>query len=249
MSNIIAILQARMGSTRLPGKVLKNLLEAPMLVRQIERIRASREITRVIVATSEADEDDAVFQCCEDNNIACFRGELDDVLARFYFAAALHDADHVVRLTGDCPLIDPAIIDQVIQLHINGGNDYTSNIHPATFPDGLDVEVFTWECLQKAYDAAHAKHEREHVTPYMYRHDTRNKIGNLSYANDLSAYRWTVDEAVDFELIQEIFKALYQPGLIFHMNDVLTLFKSNPDLQKINQGIKRNEGYVIERCH
>lgn len=241
---ILAILQARVSSTRLPNKVLLPLLGKPMLVRQIERVMRSKRIDCLVVATSDESSDDAIETLCDSLNISCFRGSLDDVLDRFYQAALRQDSDHVVRLTGDCPLADPEVIDGVIKMHILNQNDYTSNcIHP-TFPDGLDVEVFRYEALKKAWSNAELKSQREHVTPYIYQHPELFKLSNYDYFGvNLSNLRWTVDEGRDFDLVTEIYQRLYPENPEFNMNDVLELLEKHPALKSINTNIGRNEGY------
>ncbi|NWF37922.1 NTP transferase domain-containing protein [Mariprofundus sp. NF] len=241
---ILAILQARLSSTRLPNKVLLPLFGKPMLVRQIERVMRSNRIDQLVVATSDGASDDAIETLCDSLNISCFRGSLDDVLDRFYQATVMQGPDHVVRLTGDCPLADPDVIDGVIQMHLLNQNDYTSNcIHP-TFPDGLDVEVIRYEALKEAWSNAELKSQREHVTPYIYQHPERFKISNYYHSGEnLSHLRWTVDEARDFELVTEIYQRLYPEKPEFNMHDVLELLEEHPVLKAINTHIERNEGY------
>jgi len=164
---ILAILQARVSSTRLPGKVLKPILGMPMLLRQIERVKQAKLIEQLLVATSDDKSDDPIEQLCRENDIACFRGSLDDVLDRFYQAAKPYQPDHIVRLTGDCPLIDPQLIDEVVVFCLSGDYDYVSNAFEPTYPDGLDVEVFRFPCLQQAWEEAELPSEREHVTLFI----------------------------------------------------------------------------------
>jgi len=241
---ILAILQARVSSTRLPNKVLLPLLGKPMLARQIERIMRSNYIDRLVVATSDESSDDAIEALCGTLGISCFRGSLDDVLDRFYQAAAREEADHVVRLTGDCPLTDPEVIDNVIHEHLVKHNDYTSNCINPTFPDGLDVEVIRYETLKEAWNNADLKSQREHVTPYVYQHPEQFKSSNYyHHGENLSHLRWTVDEPGDYELVTEIYQRLYQAKPAFNMNDVLELLEKYPALKTINTHIGRNEGY------
>lgn len=240
---VLAILQARVSSTRLPGKVLKPLLGEPMLVRQIERMRRARTIEQVVVATSAGAEDDAIEQLCRAHGVTCFRGSLTDVLDRFYQAASAYPTDSVVRLTGDCPLIDPELIDQVVELHRTGGFDYTSNSVDRTYPDGLDVEVVRFECLKQAWQNAKLQSEREHVTPYFYKHPERFKIGQLKQEVDQSAMRWTVDEPADYELVERIFAALYPTRPAFGMKDIQALLSEHPEWASLNAHFLVNEGY------
>lgn len=239
---ILAILQARVSSTRLPGKVLKNIISKPMLLRQIERIRRAKLIDKLIVATSLDLTDNPIETLCKENDIAFYRGSLNDVLDRFYQTAKPFNADHIVRLTGDCPLIDPQLIDAVISFHIKGGYDYSSNNFECTFPDGLDTEVFKYKCLEQAWKEAVLPSQREHVTPFIYQQPDRFKIGNFKNTVDLSGLRWTVDEPADFELISIIYNSLYSKNPKFTTNDILAFLDSHPDLKSMNTHHERNEG-------
>ena len=237
-------MQARVSSSRLEGKVMRSILGKPMLARQIERVMKSRRIGTLTVATSTRSDDDAIESLCRELGVACFRGSLDDVLDRYYQAALTSRPDHVVRLTGDCPLADPAVIDQVIDAHLADANDYTSNVLPPTFPDGLDVEVFRFSCLDTAWREATLPSHREHVTQFFQKNPVRFKIGNVSHLPDLSYLRWTVDESGDFEFVTKVFERLYRSNPGLGMADVLGLLEQEPDLAKINAGIGRNEGLL-----
>ena len=239
---ILAILQARVSSCRFPGKVLKPLLGEPMLARQIERVKRSRSIDRLVVATSNDASDDLIEELCDKLEVDCFRGSLDDVLDRFYQAAKAHGATDVVRLTGDCPLIDPEVIDEVIQLYRTGEYDYASNTLEPTFPDGLDIEVFRFECLEQAWREAKLSSEREHVTLAIHRHPERYKLGMLKKERNLSALRWTVDEPDDYELITKFYEALYPVNPEFGFEDLVRHVDANPELMTYNTGHRRNEG-------
>jgi glutamate-1-semialdehyde 2,1-aminomutase len=241
---IVAILQARISSSRLPGKVLKPILGRPMLALQIERIRRSKGIDQLVVATSQDPQDDALEALCRELGVECYRGSLEDVLDRFYRAAEAHNPDLVVRLTGDCPLFDPEVLDRVIAEHLASGKDYTSNALPPTFPDGLDCEVFSFRCLEAAWREATQPSQREHVTPFINRQGHRFKLGNTVNSTDLSGLRWTVDNAPDFEFVCRVYESLYPGKPDFGMQDVLNLLAKNPDLSRINEKIQRNEGYV-----
>ncbi len=215
-----------------------------MLAHQIERAMRAHRIERLTVATSTRSEDDAIESLCREFGVACFRGSLDDVLDRYYQAALMSRPDHVVRLTGDCPLADPAVIDQVIDTHLADANDYTSNVLPPSFPDGLDVEVFSFSGLETAWREATLPSHREHVTQYFQKNPARFKIGNVSHHPDLSQLRWTVDESSDFDFVTRVFERLYPSNPGFGMTDVLDLLEQEPDLAKINAGIGRNEGLL-----
>ena len=242
MTNILVILQARVSSSRLPGKVLKPILGKPMLACQIERVLQSRRIDQLVVATSTDPSDDALENLCRQINVHCFRGSLNDVLNRFYQAAKIWQPQHIVRLTGDCPLIDPEIIDAVINFYLAGGYDYASNSIQSTFPDGLDVEIFQFSILEEAWKEAILPSQREHVTPFIHQQPERYRIGHYRNAEDLSRLRWTVDEPEDFELVDRIYEALYPVNPEFRMPDVLALLQRQPELAAINQEYERNEG-------
>jgi spore coat polysaccharide biosynthesis protein SpsF len=239
---IVAILQARLSSSRLPRKVLKPVLGKPMLELEIERIRRSRLIDKLVVATTTEPIDKSIELLCTRLEVDCFRGSLDNVLDRYYRSAVNSKADQVVRLTGDCPLIDPQIIDQVIMLHCETGSDYTSNVLPPTFPDGLDVEVMTFSALETSWKEARLPSEKEHVTSYIENHPQKFRISNVSAKSDFSNHRWTVDEVEDFELISHLFEALYPSNPEFSMEDVLHYLDTHPRVAQLNNGIQRNEG-------
>jgi spore coat polysaccharide biosynthesis protein SpsF len=239
---ILAILQARMTSTRLPGKVMRPLLGKPMLARQIERIARAKRIGHLVVATSDDPSDDPIAALCDELGVSCYRGALEDVLDRFYKAAKCHVARHVVRLTGDCPLIDPNLIDSVIDYYLAGNYDYVSNTVEPTFPDGLDVEIFRFPCLERAWREARLPSQREHVTLFIYSHPEQFRIGSYKSKEDLSALRWTVDEPIDLDLAEKIYEALYPANPAFTTDDVLALLKQQPDLKTLNASHRRNEG-------
>jgi spore coat polysaccharide biosynthesis protein SpsF len=240
---ILAILQARVSSSRLPEKVLKQLLGVPMLLRQIERLKKSRKIDQLLVATSTEPSDNPIERLCKENGIACYRGSLNDVLDRFYQAARLMKPEHVVRLTADCPLTDAKLIDDVIQYYLDGGFDYASNAVQATYPDGLDMEVFRFECLERAWKEAALPSQREHVTPFIHQQPQLFKIGHFKNSSDLSHLRWTVDEPKDFELVTMIYEALYPITPDFSTQDILKLLDQRPELVHWNTVHQRNEGY------
>lgn len=233
-----------MSSKRFPGKVLKPLLGVPMLLRQVERLRPATTIDRLVVATSSDPSDDVVAALCAQNGIVCYRGSLEDVLDRFYQAARSHHAEYVVRLTGDCPLIDVALLDEVVRFCLAGGYDYASNAVEPTFPDGLDVEVFRFSCLESAWKEARAPSEREHVTLFIYSRPQRFRIGHYKSSRDLSHLRWTVDEPNDFEFVRQVFERLYPSNSLFTMQDVLRCLENHPELLLINTTAKRNEGLM-----
>ncbi len=241
---IVAILQARMSSSRLPGKVLAPILGRPMLARQIDRVRRSRSIDRLVVATSDRADDAPIAALCEREGVECFRGSLDDVLDRFYRCAVHHRANHVVRLTGDCPLADPDLIDALVDMYLGANVDYASNCRPPTLPDGLDAEVFGMQALEQAWREASDPFEREHVVPFIIRRPERFRVANWTWTEDLSAMRWTVDRPEDLEFVRRVFESLCPASPEFGFRDVLALIRAVPELGRINQGIQRNEGSI-----
>lgn len=244
MTNILAILQARVSSSRLPGKVLKPIMGRPMLALQIERVLQAKKIDQLIIATSTDPSDDELETLCREINAPCYRGSLNDVLDRFYQAAQIWKPTHIVRLTGDCPLIDPEVIDDVITFYLNGDYDYASNAVEPTFPDGLDVEIFRFSVLEGAWKEACLPSQREHVTPFIHQQPDRYRIGHYKNTEDLSHLRWTVDEQEDFNLINKIYEELYPVKPNFRMADILNLFQQKPEWPTINKQFERNEGFI-----
>jgi len=219
----LAIIQARMSSTRLPGKVLLPILGEPMLGRMVERVKEAKMVDRFVVATSSRRDDQAIVDFCRDEKMWWATGPLDDVLSRFYFAAIGHvinpEADNIIRLTGDCPLIDPKAIDAVLIYHQINKYDYTSNI--STFPDGQDVEIFTFETLEKTMNSkGRTAYDNEHVTPFM-RNSGLFKTGDLRLYRDLSSYKWSVDTREEYEFVKGIFEALHPKNPLFSMWEII----------------------------
>lgn len=240
----LAIIQARVGSSRLPGKVLKDLHGEPMLGQVIRRVRGFKKVTKAVIATSTNPRDQAVADIANAYGIDFYRGSEEDVLARFYEAAKTFKAQTVIRITADCPLIDPVLGDKIIVKFEAGGMDYISNTLRPTFPDGLDVEVFSFTALETAFHQAKRPSEREHVTPYIWGHPAIYRIDQYLNDQDLSALRWTVDTQPDFDFVQEIYKNLYRAEKIFLMEDILRLLAAKPDIAKMNAGQTRQEGYA-----
>jgi spore coat polysaccharide biosynthesis protein SpsF (cytidylyltransferase family) len=239
---IIGVLQARFSSLRLPGKVLKPILGKPMLSLQIERLLRANSLDKLIVATSDCPDDDPIAQVSSDINIECFRGSLDDVLDRYYRAVAPLSPSSIVRLTGDCPLCDPALIDEIVAFHLSGDYDYSSNTISPTYPDGLDVEVCRFSSLEIAHQEAIMPSQREHVTQFIHQQPKRFKLGNYQGSTDRSHLRWTVDEPEDFDLVNEIYESIYPTNPAFTTSDVLDWFDSNPLWYEKNNQFRRNEG-------
>jgi len=238
---IVAIVQARMSSTRLPGKVLADVAGHPMLWHVVRRLRRARQLNRIVIATSENPSDDAIVRFCEQEGIDCFRGSETDVLDRYYRAARAFAADTVVRITSDCPLIDPAVVDKVVQRFLDGDVDYVSNSLRYTYPDGLDTEVFSFAALEQACREATRESEREHVTPYL--RGKRFRVANVD--NDPPAprnLRWTVDEPADLEFVRRVF-AEFAGNECFGMKEVLDFLDQNAAVQDLNAAVVTNEGY------
>lgn len=236
---VVVILQARMGSTRLPDKPLKKVLGKPLLSYQIERLRRAKMVTEIVVATTTEPRDDTIVEFCHEAGIPVFRGSELDVLDRYYRAAIKYSADTVVRITGDCPLIDPIEVDRVVSFYLNAypRYDYVSNSLKRTFPRGLDTEVFSFQALERAASEAKRPEEREHVTLYMYEHPNHFQLGTVEQHEDQSHHRWTVDTNEDLELITRILTALYPHNSAFTTQDVLQLLKKHPDWVAINSNI------------
>jgi spore coat polysaccharide biosynthesis protein SpsF len=219
-----AVLQARMSSSRLPGKVLRPLLGQPMILRQIERLRRCRRLDRIVVATGDHPSDDILAETLAGTGLEVVRGPLEDVLGRFLkVIETLGLTGDMVRLTADCPLADPDVIDACIDLRREGGFDYASNGQVRTWPRGLDVEAFTVEALQRAGAEAVSDYDREHVTPWLYRPGSPFRRGDLVQARDDSALRWTVDLPEDFAFVERVYAALYPKTPAFTSADILAL--------------------------
>ena len=219
-----AILQARMSSSRLPGKVLRPLLGRPMIARQIERLDRAAKLSRIVVATSQEASDDPLAAFLTETGVEVFRGSLNDVLGRFAACAqALEVEGPIVRLTADCPLADPALIDACLDLHGREGADFTSNDQHRTYPRGLDVEVFDRAGLDMAAREAADPYEREHVTPFFYNRPQRFRLAELRQARDDSGLRWTVDTAEDFAFVERVYDALYAASPAFTSDDIRAL--------------------------
>ncbi|MDF3820176.1 aminotransferase class III-fold pyridoxal phosphate-dependent enzyme [Leptospira sp. 96542] len=237
---VLAIVQARMGSTRFPGKVMEPILGIPMINLLIDRLKLSKRIDQIIVATSSSSLNDPLEQNLKLSDIGCFRGSENDVLNRFYSAANHFNADVVVRITGDCPLVDAQLVDSVIDIYLKSGVHYASNINPPTFPDGLDIEVFSFESLKEANSKATEEFDREHVTPFI-RREEQFVRENMVNKDDYSSLRWTVDEPEDLEVIRNVFEHFF-PSIHFSWLDVLILEKSKPESFQHNKKYFRNQG-------
>ena len=243
----VAIIQARMGSTRLPGKVMKILCGKTVLAHIVTRVKACQFIDEVVVATTESLADNVIVAEAEKGGVHWFRGSEDNVLERYYLAAQKYKADVVVRITSDDPLVDPNILSQMLvyfKEKIAAGIDIdylSNNLNQRTYPLGLDAEIFTVLALEQAYRNANQFYQKEHVTPYVRQHPEVFSLHNYTWNKDFSTYRWTLDTQEDWELISEIYSALYRDGGIFTTDEVLALFNQRPELVKINAYVKQKE--------
>lgn len=237
---IVAIVQARMGSTRFPGKVMRAICGTPMIGLLLERLSLASRLDQVIVATSNNESNSVLIKYLEQSDRSVYCGSETDVLGRYYEAAKHVKADAIVRITGDCPLVDPEVVDAIIEKFVADGVDYVSNVSPPTYPDGLDVEVFSFSALEKACQDADSLKHREHVTSFL---RESGEVSSVNYACDknYSHERWTVDEAADFEVVQAVFKK-FHPRKDFGWRDILALRQSEPDLFEANHHLIRNEG-------
>lgn len=237
---VVAIVQARMGSTRLPNKVMKPIGGVPMIELLLSRLARAREVQEVVVATSIAPSNQRLADHVETLGFRCVRGSENDVLDRYLQAARLAKADVVIRITGDCPLVDPALVDLAVQQFKSADVDYFSNTNPPTFPDGLDIEVFTLKSLEMAGRETRKAYDREHVTPYL-REGAQFTRAAMQHTEDLSGLRWTVDDPADYEVISTVF-ARFSPNVHFSWQDVLRLQRSEPEIFSPNQNTTRNAG-------
>lgn len=240
---VAAIIQARMGSTRLPGKILKTVNGKTLLEYQIERVRRAKLIDEIIIATTTKESDDSIVQLCQQLSIPYYRGSEDDVLSRYYEAAINNNVQVIVRLTSDCPIIDPEIIDQTIRAYIESDNtvDYVSNTLERTFPRGLDTEVFPFNVLKEAFELSNEIIYREHVTSFIYSNPDKFKLKNVPSSRDYSEHRWTVDTEEDFILIKNILEALYPVNKEFKLEDIIKLLNENPEWKEINSHIEQKK--------
>lgn len=237
------IIQARMASTRLPGKVLKTVLGRPLLHYLIERLERVQRADGILLATTCGDADLPLVDFCTQRQIPLFRGSEEDVLSRYFEAARFCEATTVVRVTADCPVIDPTIIDTAIERfqEKRGEVDYLSNTHQRTYPRGMDVEVLAFEALQEAHACAVRRDEREHVTPFIYQRPERYQLDHLCQKKDESGYRLTVDTEEDFEVLQTLIEELYPMKREFGLQEMLDLLEKRPDLVKHNAHIEQKK--------
>jgi spore coat polysaccharide biosynthesis protein SpsF (cytidylyltransferase family) len=239
---IVAVVQARTSSQRFPEKILADVGGSPLLARLLRRLRSSRECAALAVATSTTRDDDAVAAIADAEGVSVVRGPLNDVLERYRIAAETLDADALVRVTGDCPLVDAQVVDSVIRAFRAADVDYASNVRPPTFPDGLDVEVVSRDALERAAREAMRPSEREHVTLYIAEHPELFRSQNVTHAPDLSAMRWTVDYPDDLEFVRGVFRTFRGREETFRLEDVLAALASDDALARLMPADSRNEG-------
>jgi len=236
---IVTVIQARTGSTRLPHKVLMSLCGKPLLVRMVERVMSAQLAGTVVVATSTDKSDNTIEEICKAEGIECFRGELNDLLDRHYQTAKKYNADAVAKIPSDCPLIDPEIIDKVFKFYIDNIDkyDFVSNLHPATYPDGNDVEIMSFKTIETAWKEAERKLEREHTTPFIWENPEKFRIGNVLWEtgfNYSAKHRWTIDYEEDYIFIRTVYEELYKKNPKFSINNILNLLKDKPFIYDIN---------------
>jgi spore coat polysaccharide biosynthesis protein SpsF len=233
--NVVAIIQARMGSTRLPGKVLAEIGGKPMLRRVLDRVRAAKRVDEIIVATSVEPADDVIAAFCHQRACPCFRGSEMDVLDRYYHAAREHDADAIVRITSDCPLIDSEVTDRTVQAFLDERPDYASNSLDRTYPRGLDTEVIARSALERAWREAGENYQRVHVTPYIYQNPGVFRILSVREEQDHSPQRWTVDTPEDLEFVREVYARMGDE--VFSWREAIALLEREPELAEINRSV------------
>lgn len=238
MMRIVAIVQARMGSTRLPGKVMKDLAGKTVLARVVERARRSSEIGEVVIATTHQRDDDVIVDECRSLAVRVFRGEVHDVLDRYYRAAKEARAEAIVRITSDCPLIEAEITDATIRAFLQRRPDYASNVLERTFPRGLDTEIMSWDALARTWQEAEQLYEREHVTPYIYENAQKFTLHSVKGETDLSGHRWTLDEPADLAFLRAVYEKLGGNGG-FSWQDVLGLLEREPGLMVLNRHVSQ----------
>ncbi len=241
---VAAIIQARLGSTRLPGKVLKDLNGKPLIKNIIDRINKCAMVDKILLATTVNSVDDELVDWCRSNNVDCYRGDENNVLDRYYEAAKSIGADIIVRVTADDPFKDPVVIDNVIKMLETEDLDFAFNNSPTSFPEGLDTEVFKFSAIEKAHNADTTDFENEHVTQYFYHNPSLFKMKNYPYTRDVSNIRLTVDTDEDFVLAKQIYSKLSPNNEMFYLEDILKLIDKEPDILKLNMNVKRSAMYV-----
>jgi len=241
--NIAAIIQARRGSTRLPDKIFLDIQGRPLIYHVVNRLKQSKLINETIIATTTNKEDDKLELWAKDNNVKIYRGSELNVLQRYYKAAIENDVDIIVRITADDPFKDYRLIDEAIEVLIDGNLDFVCNNNPISFPEGLDVEVLSFNSLKKSYRNAVSDFDKEHVTQYIHKNQNKFKVTNLLNSSDLSFYRWTIDTEEDYKFVSAIYKKLYSVNKLFLPEDIYKLLEENPSLMTINKHVKKSQLY------
>ena len=244
---VVAIIQARMGSSRLPGKVLKDILGKPMLWHLVKRVQKAKYVDDVVIATTGNKEDDSLEKFAAHNNLGIYRGSENDIVDRFFNGAKKYDSDVVVRVWGDCPLIDPDLIDKVLLEFISGSYDYASNSHPATYPLGMNFEVYSFKSLERIWKETNDMFYRQYPFEYVYANRDSFRALYDNNAVDLSHIHLTVDYIEDFQLVTGIFENLYSDKKTFHLEDILRFLQTHPALIETNKGLARNTEYNREK--
>jgi spore coat polysaccharide biosynthesis protein SpsF len=253
MTAISIVVQARMSSSRLPKKVLLPILGESLLYRMIERLQQIKHKASIVIATSENSEDDVIEEFCQAKNITCFRGSLNNLLDRHYQVGVLTNADIVIKIPSDCPLIDPHIVDKVLDFYFEneGKYDFVSNLHPATYPDGNDVEIMTFDALKKAWQEATRPLELEHTTPYFWENPDKFRLANVTWETGLDysmSHRFTIDYYEDYLFIKKVFEELYPQNPAFSLEDILSLLQEKPEIYEINQHFAGVNWYRNHLC-
>jgi len=244
VKKITIMIQARTGSKRFPKKVLAKIEKKSMIWHVINRVKGVKGVDQVILVTTRKKEDNILLKIAKESNIIGFVGSTHDVLERYYKCALKYNADPIIRITGDCPLVDPYIIEKMLRFYVKHNYDYASNTQPPTYPDGLDTEIFSFKTLEKVHHNAKLRSDREHVTSYIRKNLKKFKIFNYENHHDLSNLRWTVDEKQDLKFVKKIYAEM-RPKLIFPMKSVMKIITKDPKIVEVNKGIRRNEGYFL----
>ena len=247
--NVVTAIQARTSSSRLPNKILFPLCGEPLILRMVDRVKNAHLSGTVVLATSDHSSDDILYDLCQTSGIPCFRGNMLDLLDRHYQLALNYHAEAIVKIPSDCPLIDPQIIDRILSYYLENKDiyDYVSNLHPASYPDGNDVEVMSFSSLEKAWKSASRQLEREHTTPYIWENPDIFRIGNVLWENgkDFStSHRWTIDYEEDYQFIEKIYEILFPKNPAFGLQDILELIEAYPDIAQINDKYKGHYWYM-----